>query len=188
MDSSGRRSVGRVRVAAGARWVGLLVLVLAWLTFCGAGATVLWGFYQFREQLNYDCNRHPPLKTFRRMLGERPPGVWDVRATGYIGLGGSDVRLRFTASDAAIARLTRDYERLGAADAEARVRSLASDAGTGFLEVRSGSPSQHQVHWEALERIRNAEVYQKPQAHPGSEDTLVVDRERRLVYFYHWNQ
>ncbi|HTE19888.1 MAG TPA: hypothetical protein VK689_16105, partial [Armatimonadota bacterium] len=168
------------------RWV----TGLAWM----GGVTVAcgippWLMLQVIQGLDYRCNKHPPAETFTRYFGTPPPGVWDLRATGHISLGGATVWMRFRADERTFSALTRNYRRLPANETTGAVQSLAEEGSISSPEKEMpGLPEEHRVRWHELKRIRGPEVYESTPYYGGYHSTLVLDRSRRLAYFYHWNQ
>jgi hypothetical protein len=165
--------------------VGLLILA-GFAAFCGGP---FWWMRQSLASLDYRCNDHPPNETFTRYFGPVPAGVWDLRATGYRSIGGAAVWMRFRATRDVLPSLTRGYKKLAPKEAREAARSLTEEGTVSQPEKEPpGLPEEHRVHWEEIRKISSPEVYEKPQEYAGSDDTLVLDRSRRLVYFFHWNQ
>jgi hypothetical protein len=144
---------------------------------------------QSLSSLDFRCNDHPPGETFTRYFGPVPAGVWDVRATGYSNIGGAAVWMRFRATPDALPSLTRGYKKLAPKEAREAARSLM-EAGTISQPEKEppGLPEEHRAHWEGIRKIRSPQAYEKLHEYGGISDTLVLDRERMLVYFFHRNQ
>jgi hypothetical protein len=140
-------------------------------------------------QLFYECRNHPAVETFRYHLGPPGPDVSDVRSDGHRNTGGANVWLRFRATRAEVRTLVRGWRRGSAQEAR---ETTADFAEMGPLTLHPpptpALPREHQVELDGLQRIRTPEVFYKlPPEEGGSSDTIVVDRERELVYYYHSN-
>lgn len=160
-------------------------ILLGMALLCGVPSCSM---YQMARQMDYRANERPPAETFRRLLGAPPPGVSDVRATGYMTIPGSRVWLRLRATDAAVAAVTRGYSRLKADEAQRATTTLLElSPGDDPLNTQPHLPLEHRVYWEELGRVRMPEVYMKSEE-GGTRHTLIVDRKRRLVYLYYWSQ
>ena len=164
---------------------GLLVIG-AVIFFC---VYLLWSAVQGFRSISYWSKDHPPAETFRRYFDEVPPGVSDIRAEGHSTFGGAAIWMRFHADEGAVARLTRGYKRLSAKEAKERLKGLTEKGSSTDPTTEPYKQwERYPVRWEGLKKIRTPEVYEKPYEYAGVEDTLVVDRDRQTVYYYHWNQ
>jgi hypothetical protein len=149
--------------------------------------TPVWGFLAFARLATYDCNDHPPEKTFVRYFGAPPPGVRDIRSTGHISLGGAEVWLRFRTTQAALTTLLAGYLKSDPPDARAECHMLAGQIPSSPYRRAGEVPApEHRVQWDELRHVRNADVYFN--ADSTFSNTLVYDRSREVAYFYHWNQ
>src|SRR5437016_10257230 len=111
------------------------------LVAVGAGL-MLWGAAYWLvvrpfQSIDFHCDDHPPIITFRKYFGAPPPGVSDIRATGYSSLGGGEVYMRFTATPESLARLTEGWTRLTGADAKECLTD-ALDAAASSSALASG--------------------------------------------------
>ena len=149
----------------------------------------LWQAVEGFRSMNYWSKDHAPAETFRRYFDVIPPGVSDIRAEGHSTLGGAAIWMRFRADEGAVAKLTRGYKRLLAKEANERLKELTAKGSSTDPNMEPfRQQERYPVRWEGLKKIRSPEVYEKPYEYGGIDDTLVVDRDRRLVYYYHWNQ
>lgn len=159
--------------------------MLALALLCGG--PLFWLRQAFAD-LSYRCDDHPPSRTFRRLFRAELPGISDIRATGHISLGGADVFLRFKATPAAIRTLTQGYVQVRSEDSKSVLEWLTMAYGYWAAGQKQEAGEAHEVRWDELRRLHKPEVYEKSPQDNGAQDTLVVDRSRQMVYFYHWNQ
>lgn len=165
------------------RWrTGCLISGSCAVLLAGAGYIAL---RSFAAAMDFRCAEHPPIDTYVRYLGKPPVGVTDIRSAGYWSFGGASLSLRFQATDSALQTITREYQRQPDPDA-AEVRALVERI-ESLSEAPTNLPEVHQVRWRELLKCAHPEVYRGVRHIGAWEDTLVVDRRRHRVYYYHWN-
>ena len=163
-----------------------LPMVLGILVLGGCAGIVL----QTLRSMNIHYDKQPPTETFRSYFHQAPEGVWDLRATGYSSIGGGQAWLRFRVTRSALPTLLHGYQKLTPADAKDTAKSLQEKDSAYMPPPASPDlPEEHRVRWEDIRRIKAPELYHQPQAeYYGSGNLLILDRNRLIVYFYHWNQ
>jgi hypothetical protein len=158
-----------------------LVAVVATTTVLLQPYCVFWVFTQGFAGL--DCAEMPPLRVFENVFGHPPPpGLWDIRAAGYMCLGGRDVFLRCSATDDAIRSLTGGSQPVVGAE---NIEQCIENTRMEFRVPRDHRLAlwKQRVRWDEIKRIANPVCYElppKPLTDPFL--TLIVDRSRHLVY------
>jgi hypothetical protein len=127
--------------------------------------------HQWLSPFFVDCSTLEPQQAFQLVFGRPMPlGVSDLHGAGCAQSG--YVWLRFRATAAALRSL-----------AGGRKPDTSSiDAGFAGLLIE---PEPRQVHWEEALRVRRPDCYQihvRPDRAIDSWLTMVVDRQRHLVY------
>jgi hypothetical protein len=148
---------------------------------------VVWGCGSFIPGCAADLADGP----FRRRFGHRPPqaafelafrqappaDVSDLRAAGEAWLAGTNVWLRFRASEPTVRRLLADYQ---------RGTSGASDL-TEFRQQWDASLQRHDPHnrleWDELYRVRQPENFTRITG-DGHFTNAWVDRQKGIVYVF----
>lgn len=164
---------------------GILILVLLGGLLGLPTAYFLW----LGREWSYRCEEHPPSETFRRFLGVPSLGVWDIRAAGYNYLSGATIWMRFRAGEGSLSPLVQGYDKLPAKEARATLEHLVEMESYWQPRVDPSRVTEaHRVYWQELRRLPRPEVYRKPHEDGSTVDTLIVDRQRWLVYYHHFNQ
>lgn len=165
-------------------WIAAIIVALA--LFVGAPAGLYFCAWLVTRNMFYNCTERSPLLPFHTYLGVVPPGVSDIRSAGAVGLGGSEIFLRFRATNAAVAALAKSF---GPEERESDANQLETWDGQfdrGWLQNQGRQPFEHQVHWEELRRLRHPHVYGRKHSET-SWDMLIWDPENQRAYFYHMN-
>lgn len=157
----------------GAKFTVPLVLFLF-----GYGGFVAVGLYGLGHDIQRDYSRRPPDEAFRIIFQRPVPAdVQDLAAAGEMGIGGSDVWLRFRASSWTIRSLTAGLAKtLPWKQDEDIMRDDARLLGHYQVHPRT--------HWSQVWKIRNGWYFVR--STDSTETSLAIDPKSRTVYvFYH---